>query len=112
MIVRHRDHECRIVARDDLALKRIGETNCCGSETNRSDKNSHAERSHDLTDKRDLFFGYRNRRFRSLERTWNEPVLDSHSALFQFLAQTRRNFSGQIDRDMRALTRFPGELLN
>src|SRR5262249_6603860 len=48
----------------------------------------------------------------SLERTWNEPILNGHSALFQFLAQTRRDFSGEIDRDMRVLTRFPGELLN
>src|SRR5262245_37709966 len=47
MIVRHRDHECRIVARDDLTLERIGETHCCGSEKNRSDKNSHGDHFHD-----------------------------------------------------------------
>jgi hypothetical protein len=57
MIIRHSDHECRIVARDDLTLERIGETNCCGSEKNRSDEKSHCECSHDLTDKRDLSFG-------------------------------------------------------
>ena len=47
MIVRHSDYECRIVAGDDLALGRIGESNCCGSENKRSDKKSRGERLHD-----------------------------------------------------------------
>src|SRR5215472_3957755 len=58
MIGRHDDFKNRIVALDDLAFKRIGESNCCGSQKNRSDKKSHGERSHDLTDKRDSNFGY------------------------------------------------------
>jgi len=47
MIVRHSDYECRIVAGDDLALGRIGESNCCGSENKRSDKKSRGERLQD-----------------------------------------------------------------
>ena len=47
MIVRHSDFECRIAVRDDLALGRIGESNCCGSENKRSDKKSRRERLHD-----------------------------------------------------------------
>jgi len=58
MIARDRDFKDRIGALDDLAFKRIGDGNCCGSNKNRSDERSHAERSHDLTDKRDLFFGH------------------------------------------------------
>jgi hypothetical protein len=57
MIAGHRDFKSRISALDDLAFKRIGEDNCCGTKKNRSDEKSHAERFHDLTDKRDLFFG-------------------------------------------------------
>ncbi len=34
MIARHYDFESRIVAGDDLAFKRIGESNCCCSQTN------------------------------------------------------------------------------
>jgi hypothetical protein len=62
VIVRHSDYECRIVAGDDLALRRIGESNCCGSENKRSDKKSRGERLHDSQINRDLYFGYRNRR--------------------------------------------------
>jgi len=58
MIARDRDFKDRIGALDDLAFKRIGEGNCCGNNKNRSDEKSHAERFHDLTDKRDLFFGH------------------------------------------------------
>jgi hypothetical protein len=58
MIFRHSDDECRIVARDDPALERIGNGNCCGSKKNGSDEKSHGERSHDLTNKRDLYFGH------------------------------------------------------
>jgi len=58
MIARHRDFENRIVAGDDLAFKRISEGNCCGSKKKRSDEKSHGERSHNLTNKRDLSFGH------------------------------------------------------
>jgi hypothetical protein len=58
MIARHYDFNNRIVAGDDFAFKRIGEGNRCGSKKKRSDEKSHGERSHDLTDKRDLSFGY------------------------------------------------------
>jgi len=57
MIRRHCDFKDRIVALDDLAFKRIGEGNRCGTKKNRGDKKSHAQRFHGLTDKRDLFFG-------------------------------------------------------
>jgi hypothetical protein len=62
MIARHSNFKNRIVALDDLALKRIGEGNCCGSKENRSDEKSRGERFHDSTDKHDSDFGYQNRR--------------------------------------------------
>ena len=52
------------------------------------------------------------RAFRSFEGPWNEPILESYPALFQFLAQTWRHFSRKTDEHMRILTRFPGELLH
>jgi hypothetical protein len=58
MIARHRDFKNRIAAGDDLAFERIGEGNRRGSKKNRGDEKSHGERFHDLTDKRDLSFGY------------------------------------------------------
>jgi hypothetical protein len=58
MIARHCDFKNRVVAGDNLAFKRIGEDNRCGSKKNRSDEKSHGERSHDLTNKRDLYFGH------------------------------------------------------
>ena len=39
MIARHYNFENRIVAGDDLAFKRIGESNCCGSQENAATKN-------------------------------------------------------------------------
>ena len=48
---------------------------------------------------------------RSLERTRNKPILDGYSEILQLLAQKWGDLSGKIDRDMRALTRFSGELL-
>jgi hypothetical protein len=56
MIARHRDFKRRIGAGDDLAFKRIGEANRCGSKKKRSDEKSHGERSHDLTNKRRFVF--------------------------------------------------------
>jgi hypothetical protein len=56
MIARHRDFKRRIGAGDDLAFKRIGEANRCGSKKKRSDEKSHVERSHDLTNKRRFMF--------------------------------------------------------
>ena len=52
------------------------------------------------------------RAFRSFEGPWNEPILESYAALFQFFAQTLRHFSRKTDEHMRILTRFPGELLH
>jgi hypothetical protein len=58
MIARHRDFKNRIRTLDDLTFERIGEGNCCGTEKNRNDEKPHADRSHELTDKRDLYFGH------------------------------------------------------
>jgi hypothetical protein len=58
MIARHDDYKSRIVARNDLALERVCKDNRCGSNKKRSDDKSHGEHFHDLTDKRDLHFGY------------------------------------------------------
>ena len=46
MVARHRYFKSRIGALDDLAFKRVGEGNRCGSKKNRSDEKSHAERFH------------------------------------------------------------------
>jgi hypothetical protein len=58
MIAGHRNFKNRVSAGDNLALERIGEGNRYGSKKNRSDEKSHGGRSHDLTDKRDLYFGH------------------------------------------------------
>ena len=76
MIVRHSDYECRIVAGDDLALGRIGENNCCGSENERSDKKSRGERLHDSQINRELYFGYRNGRGSAMTHRFSTEISD------------------------------------
>jgi len=49
MLSRHGDYESRISACDDLALERIGESNCCGSKKRESDKISRGEHFHTST---------------------------------------------------------------
>jgi len=58
MISGHYDFENRIVAGDDLAFKRIGESNCCGSQKTRHYEKSHGEHLHDSTDKHIFCFGH------------------------------------------------------
>jgi hypothetical protein len=56
MIVRHCDYERRIVARDDLALNRIGESDRCGSQTGECDEISRGVHVYGSTDKHDFLF--------------------------------------------------------
>ena len=81
MIVRHSDYECRIVAGDDLALGRIGESNCCGSENKRSDKKSRGERLHDSQINRELYFGYRNRRGPAMTHRFSRKCASPENAV-------------------------------
>ena len=56
MLVRHGDYESRISARDDLAIERIGESNCCGSKKRKSDEISRGEHFHMSTHIDHLYF--------------------------------------------------------
>jgi hypothetical protein len=46
MLVRHYDFKSRIVTGNDLAFKRIGEGNCCGSKKRETDEISGGEHFH------------------------------------------------------------------
>src|SRR6266481_4596071 len=56
MIAGYRDFENRIVAGDDLAFKRIGESNCCCSQQGESDETSHCEHFHNSRHIHNLYF--------------------------------------------------------
>jgi hypothetical protein len=58
MIAGHYDFEKRIGAGDDLAFKRIGESNCYCNQQGESDETSHCEHLHNSTDKHIFCFGH------------------------------------------------------